>query len=45
MTNKEKPTRGIDWAAIFKARPDLAPPDYYETIARLKAKQEKVNDP
>ena len=43
MTKSKKPVRGIDWAAIFKRRPDLQPPGYYETIAKLYPK-EKTDD-
>lgn len=44
MKKPEKVTRGIDWTAIFKRRPDLQPPGYYETIAKLYPKEDKVND-
>jgi hypothetical protein len=40
MNKSNKPVRGIDWADIFKRRPDLAPPGYYETIAQLYPKEE-----
>ena len=43
MKQRNKPVRGIDWAAIFERRPDLAPPGYHETIAKLYPK-EKPND-
>lgn len=29
--------RGIDWNEIFRRRPDLTPPGYAETSAKLKA--------
>ena len=38
-----KQTTGINWAAIFERRPDLAPPGYHETIAELY-KQEETNE-
>ena len=38
----EKQVQGIDWAAIFKRRPDLAPPGYHETIDQIQ--QEKNDD-
>ncbi len=44
MTNKKKQIRGIDWAAIFKERPELEPPGYYETIANLYPPEEEKND-
>jgi len=44
MKESNKPTRGIDWAAIFKRRPDLQPPGYYETIAKLYPPKEKTDD-
>ena len=34
----------IDWSAIFARRPDLEPPGYHETVAKLKAKKEQTND-
>ena len=43
MTKSKKSVRGIDWPAIFKRRPDLQPPGYYETIAKLYPKEE-TND-
>ena len=39
MTKSNKQTRGIDWTAIFERRPDLQPPGYYETIAKLYPKE------
>ena len=44
MNKDDKPTRGIDWAAIFERRPDLQPPGYHETIAKLKTKRSKTNE-
>ena len=38
--NAKKPVRGIDWAAIFERRPDLEPPGYHETIAKLYPQEE-----
>lgn len=35
-------TRGIDWAEIFKRRPDLEPPGYKQTV---QAMLEKRNAP
>ena len=43
MKKPKKPVRGIDWSAIFERRPDLQPPGYYETIAKLYPEQ--TNDP
>lgn len=43
MTKSKKSVRGIDWDAIFKRRPDLVPPGYHETIAKLYPK-EKTDD-
>ena len=34
-----KETRGIDWAAIFKRRPDLAPPGYNELLTQIRKEQ------
>lgn len=31
-----KPLRGIDWSAIFRVRPDLAPPGYRETVEAIR---------
>lgn len=42
MSNCTKPLRGIDWVAIFKRRPDLAPPGYEETVKQIQL--EKTND-
>lgn len=39
MSNSNKRLRGIDWDAIFKRRPDLAPPGYHETVAALYPKE------
>jgi len=48
MTNSnEKPrkeVRGIDWDAIFERRPDLIPPGYAETIAKLYPSTTEEND-
>lgn len=44
MKNNEKATRGIDWAVIFERRPDLQPPGYHETIAKLYPKKEDDTD-
>ena len=40
MKKSKKPVRGIDWAAIFREHPDLEPPGYHETIAKLYPKEE-----
>lgn len=39
MNKDEKPVQSIDWAAIFKRRPDLRQPGCYETIAKLYPKE------
>ena len=39
VNKQDKPVRGIDWAAIFKERPELSPPGYYETIEALYSKE------
>jgi len=44
MTKSKKPVQGIDWAAIFKRRPDLVPPGYHETIAKLYPPKEQTDD-
>ena len=41
MKDCNKPLRGIDWAAIFKRRPDLEPPGYYETVSSIYSKGEQ----
>ncbi|WGL30697.1 hypothetical protein SCRES3_gp40 [Synechococcus phage S-CRES3] len=33
----------IDWTAIFKRRPDLEPPGYHETVAKLYSRKEQPN--
>jgi len=38
----DKQSQGIDWAAIFKRRPDLTPPGYQETVNQIQ--QEKTDD-
>jgi len=43
MKKSKKQVRGIDWTAIFERRPDLQPPGYYKTIAKLYPK-EKIDD-
>jgi hypothetical protein len=40
----KKETRGIDWGAIFERRPDLIPPGYNETIAKLYPPKEESNE-
>ena len=42
MSNCDKPVRGTDWSAIFKRRPDLAPPGYIETVTAIR--KEKANE-
>lgn len=42
MKKAKVQVRGIDWAAIFERRPDLAPPGYHETIEQLY--KEKTNE-
>ena len=44
MTKNNKPIKGIPWADIFKRRPDLNPPGYYETIEKLYPKEGQAND-
>ena len=44
MKKSKKPVRGIDWAAIFERRPDLQPPGYYETIAKLYPEEEENDE-
>ena len=36
MTNSNKTGGSLNWTAIFKARPDLEPPGYQETVNKLK---------
>ena len=43
MKKSKEPVRGIDWPGIFERRPDLQPPGYHETIAKLYPKEE-TND-
>ena len=40
MNKSNKRVQGIDWAAIFERRPDLQPPGYHETIAKLYKKED-----
>jgi hypothetical protein len=40
MNKGNKKVQGIDWTAIFERRPDLQPPGYYETIAKLYKKED-----
>ena len=40
MTKGNKQKRGMDWAAIFKRRPDLVPPGYKEVVDKLYPKEE-----
>ena len=35
MTERNKAGGSLDWTAIFKARPDLEPPGYKETVAKM----------
>ena len=44
MSKSNKPVRGINWAAIFERRPDLVPPGYHETIAKLYPKEDPADD-
>lgn len=37
---RERP-KGIDWNAIFRARPDLEPPGYRETTERMVNRSER----
>jgi len=41
MKKPGKTVRGIDWTAIFRRRPDLNPPGYYETVSSLYPKEEE----
>ena len=45
MTKSNKQTRGMDWAAIFKRRPDLIPPGYQEVVNKLYPKEESNDKP
>lgn len=40
MTKSNKQTRGMDWSAIFKRRPDLIPPGYQEVVDKLYPKED-----
>lgn len=43
MAGSVRAVRGIDWAAIFKRRPDLLPPGYEESVAEyLRRKQARL---
>jgi hypothetical protein len=35
MTERNKAGGALDWTAIFEARPDLKPPGYEETVAKM----------
>ena len=35
-----KGSGNIDWTAIFERRPDLEPPGYRETVAKLYSKEQ-----
>jgi len=37
MKKENPPVRGIDWAGIFQKHPELKPPGYEETVAKIKA--------
>lgn len=43
MTACKEHNKHLCWACIMKARPDLNPPGFYETIDKLYP-QEKTND-
>lgn len=45
MNKDDKPTRGIDWAAIFERRPELTPPGFEEASARLRARYNRDSTP
>ena len=45
MKKKKKQVQGIDWNAIFAARPDLEPPGYHETIAKLYPQTDEDDEP
>lgn len=36
MTERNKAGGALNWTAIFEARPDLKPPGYEETVAKMK---------
>jgi hypothetical protein len=42
MKKSDKPIRGTDWRAIFKARPDLNPPGYDELLTQIR--KEQINE-
>jgi hypothetical protein len=39
MNKENRPARGIDWASIFRKHPELKPPGYEETVAKIKAEK------
>lgn len=39
MSKSNKPVLGIDWEAIFKARPALRPPGYDQLIQQIRKEQ------
>ncbi len=42
MKKSDKPVRGTDWNAIFKANPGLNPPGYDELLTQIR--KEKTNE-
>ena len=41
MKNCNKKSQPVDWERIFKARPDLEPPGYKETVRLAKLAKEQ----
>ena len=37
LTPKGRPVRGIPWSEIFERHPELSPPGYSQTVAKIKA--------
>ncbi len=44
MKKLDKPVRGIDWRAIFAARPDLDPPSYSSLLTQIRKEQTNEQD-
>jgi len=45
MKKNDQVTPAPDWTAIFAKRPDLEPPGYKETCAKIKQAKETNHEP
>ena len=44
VNKQDKPVRGINWAAIFKERPELNPPHYDALLRKIREEARYTED-